>query len=99
MSHRLDHWESKLTMLSCTRSRKPRSPTSRCQSRDGLTPRFWLGPTRSAAENLDERFGDPGGPDPGEAPSSAASASCMRERAAQELNPEMGRMGAEDPST
>jgi len=23
----------------------------------------------------------------------------MRERAAQELNPEMGRMGAEDPST
>ncbi|MFI5091360.1 MAG: phosphatase PAP2 family protein, partial [Terriglobales bacterium] len=28
-----------------------------------------------AAENLDERFGDPGGPDPGEAASSAASAS------------------------
>jgi hypothetical protein len=54
---------------------------------------------RGAAENLDERFGDPGGPDPGEAPSSGASASCMRERAAQELNPEMGRMGAEDPST
>ena len=23
----------------------------------------------------------------------------MRERAAEELNPEMGRMGAEDPST
>jgi len=32
------------------------------------------------------------------APSSAASASCIRERAAQKLNPEMGRMGAEDPS-
>src|SRR5258708_13252164 len=55
--------------------------------------------TRGAAENLDERFGDPGGPDPGEATSSAASASCMRERAAQSLNPQMGRMGAEDPST
>src|ERR1700681_280836 len=52
---------------------------------------------RGVAENLDERFGDPGGPDPGEATSSAASASSMRERAAQELNPEMGRMGAEDP--
>src|SRR5438552_2768628 len=49
-------------------------------------------------ENLGERFGDPGGPDPGEATSSAASASSMRERAAQELSPEMGRMGAEDPS-
>src|SRR5437660_4222196 len=49
-------------------------------------------------ENLGERFGDPGGPDPGEATSSAASASIMRERAAQELSPEMGRMGAEDPS-
>src|SRR6202521_3121209 len=55
--------------------------------------------TRGAAENLDERFGDPGGSDPGEATSSAASASFMRERAAQSLNPEMGRMGAEDPST
>src|SRR5256886_17150266 len=44
-------------------------------------------------ENLGERFGDPGGPDPGEATSSAASASSMRE-----LSPEMGRMGAEDPS-
>src|ERR1700674_1463279 len=55
--------------------------------------------TRGAAENLDERFGDPGGPDPGEATSSAASASSMRKRAAQSLNPEMGRMGAEDPST
>ena len=50
-------------------------------------------------ENLGERFGDPGGPDPGEATSSAASASFMRERAAQELNPEMGRLGAEDPAT
>ena len=50
-------------------------------------------------ENLGERFGDPGAPDPGEATSSAASASSMRERAAQELSPEMGRMGAEDPST
>src|SRR5438094_7547793 len=50
-------------------------------------------------ENLGERFGDPGGPDPGEATSSAASASIIRERAAQELSPEMGRMGAEDPST
>src|SRR5256712_5839016 len=49
-------------------------------------------------ENLGERFGDPGGPDPGEATSSAASASSMRQRAAQELSPEMGRMGAEDPS-
>ena len=49
-------------------------------------------------ENLGERFGDPGGPDPGEATSSAASASSMRERAAQELSPEMGRMGAEDLS-
>src|SRR2546422_2006083 len=49
-------------------------------------------------ENLGERFGDPGGPDPGEATSSAASASSMRERAAQELSPEMGRMSAEDPS-
>src|SRR5258706_8267148 len=61
------------------------------------------GPThrnaRGAAENLDERFGDPGGPDPGEATSSGANASRMRERAAQSLNPEMGRMGAEDPST
>jgi hypothetical protein len=62
--------------------------------------------TLAAAVNLEarretfgERFGDPGGPDPGEATSSAASASCMRERAAQSLNPEMGRMGAEDPST
>src|SRR5258706_4302868 len=54
---------------------------------------------RGAAENLDERFGDPGGPDPGEATSSGANASRMRERAAQSLNPEMGRMGAEDPST
>jgi len=27
------------------------------------------------------------------------SASSMRERAAQTLNPEMGRMGGEDPST
>src|SRR5450759_4761759 len=54
---------------------------------------------RGAAENLGERFGDPGGPDPGEATSSAASASSMRERAAQELNPEMGHLGAEDPST
>src|SRR5260370_36588274 len=44
-----------------------------------------------------ERFGDPGGPDPGEATSSGASASRMRERAAQPLNPEMGRMGAEAP--
>src|SRR2546425_66670 len=49
-------------------------------------------------ENIGERFGDPGGPDPGEATSSAASASSMRERAAQELSPDMGRMGAEDPS-
>src|SRR2546425_11288294 len=49
-------------------------------------------------ENIGERFGDPGGPDPGEATSSAASASSMRERVAQELSPEMGRMGAEDPS-
>src|ERR1700686_432428 len=54
--------------------------------------------TRGAAENLDERFGAPGGPDPGEATSSGPSASFMRERAAQSLNPEMGRMGAEDPS-
>ena len=30
---------------------------------------------RGAAENLGERFGDPGGPDPGEDPSSGASAS------------------------
>src|SRR5258708_14996150 len=50
-------------------------------------------------KTLDERFGDPGGPDPSEAPSSGASALSMRERAAHELNPEMGRMGAEDPST
>jgi hypothetical protein len=49
-------------------------------------------------EILGERFGDPGGPDPGEATSSAARASSIRKRAAQELNPEMGRMGAEDPS-
>src|SRR5256886_10733514 len=49
-------------------------------------------------ETRDERFGDPGGPDPGEATSSAASAWSIRERAAQELSPEMGRMGAEDPS-
>src|SRR5260370_34101737 len=55
--------------------------------------------SRGAAESLDERFGDPGGPDPGEAASSGASASSMRKRAAQSLNPEMGRMGAEDPST
>src|SRR4029077_72523 len=50
-------------------------------------------------KTLDERFGDPGGPDPGEPPSSGASALEMRERAAQAVNPEMGRMGAEDPST
>src|SRR5258708_24017995 len=49
-------------------------------------------------EGLAERFGDPGGPDPGEATSSAASASLMRERAAQKLNPETGRMGAEAPA-
>src|ERR1700688_2013149 len=65
----------------------------------GRHARYGLTPVRGAAENLDERFGDPGGPDPGEATSSAASASCMRERAAQSLNPEMGRVGAEDPST
>jgi hypothetical protein len=67
------------------------------KSRPSPWRRSWT--TRGAAENLDERFGDPGGPDPGEATSSGASASSMRERAAQELNPEMGRMGAEDPST
>jgi hypothetical protein len=44
-----------------------------------------------------ERFGHPGGRDAGEAPSSGASASSMRERAAEELNPQIGRMGAEDP--
>jgi putative holliday junction resolvase len=49
-------------------------------------------------KTLGERFGDPGGPDPGEATSSAASASSIRKRAAQSVNPEMGRMGAEDPS-
>jgi hypothetical protein len=49
-------------------------------------------------ETFGERFGDPGGPDPGEATSSGAMASEMPERAAQELNPEMGRMGAEAPS-
>src|ERR1700693_5247026 len=65
----------------------------------GRHARYGLTPVRGATENLGERFGDPGGPDPGEATSSAASASCMRERAAQSLNPEMGRMGAEDPST
>jgi hypothetical protein len=47
---------------------------------------------------LGERFGDPGGPDSGEATSSAARALNMRTRAAQELNPKMGRLGAEDPS-
>jgi putative Holliday junction resolvase len=40
-----------------------------------------------------------GRPDSGEATSSGASASkVIRRRAAQELNPKMGRMGAEDPS-
>jgi len=48
-------------------------------------------------KGLGERFGDPGGRDSGEAPSSGASASGMRERAAEELNPKIGRMGAEDP--
>src|SRR6266576_1498128 len=38
-------------------------------------------------ETRDERFGDPGGPDPGEATSSEASAWSIRERAAQELSP------------
>ena len=51
-----------------------------------------------AAKVDDERFGEPGGSDPGEATSSAANASHMRERASQELNPEMCRMGAEDPA-
>src|SRR5207302_11082671 len=37
---------------------------------------------------IGEIFGDPGGPDPGEATSSAASALEIRERAAQELSPE-----------
>src|SRR3989442_3222211 len=49
-------------------------------------------------ENLGERLGNRAGRDRGEATSSEASASSMRERAAQELSPEMGRMGAEDPS-
>src|ERR1700674_4845002 len=90
--------------------RRGSASTTRATGRSGPsgfagTPRTYRGRSprppgaRGAAENLDERFGDPGGPDPGEATSSAASASSMRERAAQELNPEMGRMGAEDPST
>src|SRR5256885_8361272 len=41
----------------------------------------------SRAGPLGERFGDPGEPDSGEATSSAATASSIRERAAQELNP------------
>jgi hypothetical protein len=56
-------------------------------------------PLETRAETLGERFGDPGGPDPGEAPSSGVRASGMRKRAAQGLNPEMGRMGAEAPPT
>src|SRR6202521_618165 len=90
--------------------RRGSASTTRATGRSGPsgfagTPRTYRGRSprppgaRGAAENLDERFGDPGGPDPGEATSSAASASSMRERAAQSLNPEMGRMGAEDPST
>ncbi len=50
------------------------------------------------SKTLGERFGDPGGPDPGESTSSAASASSIRKRAAQSMNPEMDRLGAEDPS-
>jgi hypothetical protein len=50
-----------------------------------------------------ERFGDPGAPparrgDPKGCPEHGASASCIRERAAEELNPQIGRMGAEDPA-
>src|SRR5437879_13329318 len=52
----------------------------------------------SRAQTAAGGVGDPAGPDPGEPTSRAASASSMRERAAQELSPEMGRMGAEDPS-
>src|SRR5881392_3038087 len=54
---------------------------------------------RELAGIIGERFGDPGGPDSGEATSSGASALLIRERAAHELSPKMGRMGAEDPPT
>jgi cyanophycinase len=53
---------------------------------------------RSRDGSRAERFGDPRGRDSGDAPSSGARASRMRKRAAQELNPKIGRMGAEDPA-
>jgi hypothetical protein len=37
--------------------------------------------------------------DSGASTSSAANAPSVRERAAQEISPKIGRMGAEDPST
>src|SRR5581483_10714748 len=44
-----------------------------------------------------ERFGDPGALDADEPTSSGASALWMRERAAEEVNPQTGRMGAKAP--
>src|SRR5689334_3167623 len=45
--------------------------------------------TEARPRDLGERFDDPGEPDSGEATSSGASASSMRERAAQKPNPKM----------
>src|SRR5690348_5556993 len=45
---------------------------------------------------MGDGFGDPGGPDAGAATSTAASALVVRARGAEELSPQMGRMGTED---
>src|SRR5258708_39174267 len=93
----LRRWRTRSTSSRSERSTTNWSEASRAQSCPKTTSS--RASSRGAPETLGERFGDPGGPDPGEATSSGASASAMRERAAQALNPEMGRMGAEDPST